>query len=425
MRDNQKITKKMNSKSFTIILSLLLGSFFGVAAQEVSFEDYMRSVARNNIEAVAERYNIDIAEANLEASRVFNDPELSVSYGNNQDWDLMMGQNVDVEVGYNVSLGGLRKARMSVSEGERDLTMASLDAYMSGLRAEAAIAWSQAWRLREDCLLMKEELASMEQIAASDSIRLALGDVSSADAAQSGLEAKKLKGDLMALEAEYENALMALATMAGGMEITGLSEEKLPETVSGLQRSDVADRAEANRADLRAAEVSGRLSQKNLELIKASRAMELGLSLGYSFNTEVLNEIAPAPQFNGLVVGVSVPLKFSSMNKGEIKAARSTVSQQEAYVEAARRQVRMEAVQAWNTYSTAKEILSRYDGEMLGSAARILESRRQGYLKGENSLLEYLSARQTYNEVMHSYIEACCNCFESGIALQKAVGVSF
>jgi len=94
--------------------------------------------------------------------------------------------------------------------------------------------------------------------------------------------------------------------------------------------------AEQNRADLKAAELSHTLSQKNLALVRASRAMELGFEVGYSYNTEVRNEIAPAPAFNGLTFGVSIPLKFSSLNRGERAAAEASVSQAEHYLQAAR-----------------------------------------------------------------------------------------
>ena len=73
----------------------------------------------------------------------------------------------------------------------------------------------------------------------------------------------------------------------------------------------------------------------------------MGINLGYSYNTEVRNEIAPAPRFNGLTVGVSIPLKFSSFNKGEVNAARAEVRQNAYYLEAARQKVRSEAIQAY------------------------------------------------------------------------------
>lgn len=419
MKKNLRTTDKMNFR-LTAIISALLPAMAG--AQTVTYDEYMKAVARDNAEAIAEKYNLDIAEANLKAAKVFNDPELGVSYGNNQDWDLMMGQNVDVELGYNFSLGGVRRARINASMSEKDMTEASLNAFMCRLRAEASIAWVEAWKLKEMLALLEEEADSMQKIASGDSLRLQLGDISKADAMQSALEARSIRNEVMGMKSEYSNALSGLSYMAGGMEIDGI--EGGPDT-GELKESELAsiyEIAERERADLRAAELSHKLSENNLALVKASRAMEIGVSLGYSFNTEVRNEIAPAPTFHGLVAGVSIPLKFSSANKGELNAAEKAREQQKSYYDAARQQVMTEVTQAYTSWKTAREVLAQYDEGMTGSAREIYDSRKEAYARGDSSLLELLSARSTYNDIMSSYIEAACNYRESTILLRQAIG---
>lgn len=66
--------------------------------------------------------------------------------------------------------------------------------------------------------------------------------------------------------------------------------------------------------------------------------------------------------------------------------------------------------------------MKEYDSTMLGKARSILESRREGYLKGESSLLELLTAQKTYNDVMQTYIEACTNCYISEVHMKHAIG---
>ena len=150
--------------------------------------------------------------------------------------------------------------------------------------------------------------------------------------------------------------------------------------------------------------------------------MEIGVSLGYSFNTEVRNEIAPAPTFHGLVAGVSIPVKFSSANKGELNAAEKAREQQKSYYDAARQQVMTEVTQAYTSWKTAREVLAQYDEGMIGSAREIYDSRKEAYARGDSSLLELLSARSTYNDIMSAYIEAACNYRESTILLRQAIG---
>lgn len=402
------------------MLAVSLAAF----AQSMTYEEFNRLLAEKNTLYLAEKYNIEIATASLQAARIFNDPELSVSYGNNQDWNLQMGQSLEVGLGINPDFAGVRKARIGIADNEKNITEASVAAFLSNLRFEAAQAWAEAWKLNENCNVLEQSVKDMVQIATSDSLRLSVGDIGRADALQSRLEAQTIKGTLVKLQAEYHNALDAVSLLCGGEPIDGL-EGELPDGTDACSGIDVCSLAEHNRADLKAAMLSKSLSEQNLKLVNASRAFEMGIDLGYSYNTEVRNEIAPAPRFNGLTIGVSIPLKFSSLNKGELNAARSKVIQSEKYYEAALLQVRSEAAQAYNSLMAAITVRDKYTESILDDARSIVQGRKEGYLKGESSLLDYLSAQRTYLDVMQAYIEARYDCFVCTARLEQATGCSF
>ncbi len=416
--------KKIFNSIFWALLPMAWSMLaWSLQAQTTTHEQYMQTVVEKNVSYLAEKYNVDIATANLQAAKVFNDPELSVEYGNNQDWYMQMGQSLDLGLSYDLDLGGVRRARIRTAKTEKEMAEVSIAAYLSNLRLEAAQAWSEAWTLQQSCKVLEESVEDMMQIAKSDSIRLSVGDIGRTDAMQSKLEAQTLEGELIALKAEYANALMALSFMCGGAPVTALADENLPQRLLPYTEEEVCRLAETNRADLKEAELSHTLSENNLKLVKASRRMEMNLSLGYSYNTEVRNEIAPAPKFNGLSVGVAIPLKFSNLNRGERRAAESQVYQSQKYYEAALMQVHMEAAQAYNAARAATEVLRKYNDNMLKDAREIVESRKVGYQKGETSLIELLAAQQTYRDVMQAYIEACSNEYLCQAQLTFAMGI--
>lgn len=408
-------------KIFNLLLLALLP--LGLLAQSMTYDQYIRTVAEKNVSYLAEQYNVDIAQANLQAAKVFNDPELSVDYGNNQDWYMYMGQSWEFGLSYDLDLAGVRRARIRTARNEKEITEASVIAYLSNLRFEAAQAWAEAWRLKQSCDVLQASVRDMQQIAESDSIRLSVGEIGRTDATQSKLEAQALEGELIALQAEYKNALMALSLLCGGEPITAMTDDELPQKSLSYSEEELFRVAENNRADLKAAELSHTLSVNNLRLVKASRAMEMSLSLGYSYNSEVRNEIAPAPKFNGLSVGIAIPLKFSSLNRGERRAAEHQVTQSQKYYEASLLQIRTEAAQALNAYEAAKVVLQKYNANMMSDARQIVESRKIGYQKGDTSLIELLAAQQTYRDVMQAYIDACSNHFVCYAQLENALGL--
>ena len=309
-----------------------------------------------------------------------------------------------------------------MARSEEDITRAALDDWFRNLKAEATLAWIQAQEARALMEVRRSSWVGMQQVAASDSLRAVLGDGSPVDARQSRIEARALRGEYLAAEADYTNALNTLSLLAGGMPIQEVPETDLVLILPDRSAQELMELALENRADLRAAELSKTLSERNLALVKAARAPEIELSAGYSYNTEVRNEIAPAPQFHGLSVGVAVPLKFSRLNRGERVAAERSVLQAEAAYEAARQQIVSEVQQAWVSWQAAARVAQECSDAMQQDAASILESRRIAYMQGDSSLLDYLMAVRVYNDTAEQCIAARTGLARAAAGLLYAIG---
>ena len=140
-------------------LPILLISTQTIRAQE--FPEYMNAVEQKNAAYLAERYQIGIAEALKAAAGVFNDPTLSLEYGNNQDWSLQMGQSVEAGLSYSINLRNVRRARIKVAQSEEDITRAAIDDWFRNLKADATIAWVHA---QESRALMEIKRSSYESM---------------------------------------------------------------------------------------------------------------------------------------------------------------------------------------------------------------------------------------------------------------------
>ncbi len=403
------------------IISLLVLAFPAFATAQ-DFDTFLSAVEKYNTGYLAEKYNIDIAEANAEAARVFNDPELSVEYGDNQDRTLMMGRTLDVGLAYSFSLGNVRRARISVAQSEEEVTRALVADSFRNLRYEAMSAWAEAWEAREILAIKRSSAESMISLAVSDSIRASVGEIGKTDARQSSIEARAMRGEMLKAQADYSNALTLLSVLSGGMVFRDIGTIGSGASLTDMPVDALVSIALEERADLKAALLSKNLSEKNLALAKAELAPEIGLNLGYSYNKEVRNEIAPAPKFNGVTLGVSIPLKFSSANRGTRKAAEKAVMQADAAYEEACRQIEAEVRMAWASYQAALETAGECSDSMLQDAAEILESRRKAYLQGDSSLLDYLIAVRVYNDTAESCIGAKSALFTAWAGLLSAVG---
>jgi cobalt-zinc-cadmium efflux system outer membrane protein len=399
-----------------------------LSAQEkrpLTFDEYLDRVKTSNIGYLAEQYSVDIAEAHAEAARVFPDPELSAGYSNNQNWNLAMGYAVDAELSYTLELGGKRKARVRVAQSEKELTGALLEDYFRNLRADAAIAFLAAVKERECLAIQRESYHRMLDLARADSLRFRAGMITETDARQSKLEAATMLNDVLSGEGDLREALVQLQLFQGDRSaeppdsIAGALHSPKP----GFDLPSLVATAQNNRADLQAALRQREVSLGNLQLARAGRAIDLGLSLGGGYSSVVRNQIAPAPEFWGVTAGISIPLKFSNANKSALRAARLSVEQSERQYEAVELQIRSEVMLAHNKYVTSCRKVEQFDTGLLQEAETILGKKTYSYERGETGILDVLNAQRTYNDVRTSYTEALYECAAALIELERACGI--
>ena len=391
----------------------------------LTFNEYLDNVRNSNISYLAEKYNIDIAEANVKAAKVFPDPELSVSYTNNQNWNLQMGYGVDTELSYTLELGGKRKARVQIAKSEKEMTDALLEDYFQNLRADATITYLAAIKQQKLYEVQKTSYIQMLELARADSLRFHVGEIMEVDARQSKLEAATMLNDVHSSESGFQEIMVQLLLFQGDKSMI------LPDSIAGLlnyhQREfdlpSLVTTAQNNRADLQAALKSKELSQNNLRLAKANRAIDLGLSIGGSYSSEVRNEIAPAPTFRGITAGINIPLKFSSTNKGELRTAQMAVSQSEKQYEAIELQISSEVMRAFNKYEITCRQVEHFNAGLLHEAETILQKKIYSYEMGETSILEVLNAQRTFNDVQMNYYETLYNCACALVELERVCGI--
>jgi cobalt-zinc-cadmium efflux system outer membrane protein len=265
----------------------------------------------------------------------------------------------------------------------------------------------------------------MKDLSRADSLRYALGEIAEVDAMQSRLEATTMMTAYLQAKLEYKNMLSDLVVFEGGTATIDSLAGSLPLVIRTYQLLQLIDLAQDNRADLKAAIRNRELSAANLRLAKADRAIDLGLNIGFALNKEN-QEIAAGgekEQFKTYSAGVTIPLKFSNLNKGELRAAKYTQQQADSQYDAVLLQIRKEVEQCYNSYISACWQAELYQKLTLTDAATILEKKKYSYIHGETSLLEVLDAQRTANEVYQSYYETLYNANASLVELYRVVGI--
>ena len=411
-------------------LSVLLGLFSSVhliLAQTpvtLSYTQYMTSVINDNLGYAAEKLNVPAAQAEVTAAKVFNDPNLSVSYYNNENNTLQMGEGVEVELSKTFTFGK-RGANIALAKSEQALAEALLADYFRQLRADATVTYLEALRQQRLYQVKQRTYEHMRQLAESDSLRFRLGEIREVDATQSRVEAGVLRNELAQAQSELYRAYSDLRLMMGsfGTDTLFVPEGELQLPARSFVLAELLDEAMRERTDLVVASRNKEVASKALKATRRERNTDVDLSIAVSRNARVHNEEAPAPPFTGVTAGIAIPLKFSNFNKGSVRAARFREQQAELQYQEACLTVQTEVMQAYRMYEVCSQQVEAYDNGLLRQAAEVMEGKNYSYQRGEVSLLEVLDAQRTYNDVQAQYIETLFNYSVALVELERAVGL--
>ena len=393
---------------------ILAGTTAG--AQDISYGEYMERVLENNIALTAKRMDIEIADASVKGSKVYNDPTLALSYSNNEDWNTGMGQGIELELSRTFTFG-VRRSRIDLADSERTQAVALLEEYMRHFRADATIAYLEHLRakmLLEEAAVIYKDLS---EVAANDSLRFMRGDIAESDWLESRMAQGVAKNAMLTAEAERNNSAIKLGYYMGNIEnadaLNGTGTLEITEQAAPVEYYTEA--AMTHRADLVVALGKADIAVASQKFNKALRRPELGVTLGATYNIS-------DPDFTTIKAGVAVPLKFSNLNKGARLQDELLVRQANIEIDEARLTVAAEVMQAYNNFIYATRQGETFSGAMLNDMQQVVESKRKAYEMGEIAFLDYLIVQRNESEMRQQYIDALFGKAVAWVELQRATG---
>lgn len=376
----------------------------------------MERLLENNIALTAKRMDIEIADASVKGSKVYNDPTLALSYSNNEDWNTGMGQGIELELSRTFTFG-VRRSRIDLADSERTQAVALLKEYMRHFRADATIAYLEHLRAK----MLLEEAAGiyndLSEVAANDSLRFMRGDIAESDWLESRMAQGVAKNAMLTAEAERNNSAIKLGYYMSNIEnadaLNGTGTLEITEQAAPVEYYTEA--AMTHRADLVVALGKADIAVASQKFNKALRRPELGVTLGATYNIS-------DPDFTTIKAGVAVPLKFSNLNKGARLQDELLVRQANIEIDEARLTVAAEVMQAYNNFIYATRQGETFSGAMLNDMQQVVESKRKAYEMGEIAFLDYLIVQRNESEMRQQYIDALFGKAVAWVELQRATG---
>jgi cobalt-zinc-cadmium efflux system outer membrane protein len=394
-------------------------------AQPFTFASYLQRVAQGNLELAAQKTNVTIARAQIAIGKVFPDAQLTAGL---LQYDVTQKNNPTatvVQLYVPLQLGGKRGARVAFAEAGVAVADAELEDFLRTLRAAAGNAYVDALHARLILDRKRRTLSSLEGLVSVNEQRLRAGDVGEVVLVQSRVELKQFEAQVLAGEGDVRTTDLAVVQLLGGgaqplmgkpLDLQGDLRTTADRT---FNTDELVAHAVAQRPDLKSAKKQVLLAQKQIDLVRANRVIDVtpGAMWQHNFST---SGTAPQPASDFLGGTLTVPLPFARIYKGDLDAAYAGEDQSRLLERAARVAVEVEVRQAIAQYEAAASRVRLYTRGVLSDADKVLDKTFYNYQRGGATLVEVLVAQRTVNDVYLSYYDALADAGHALVAVSQA-----
>ena len=387
-----------------ILLLLVLPVFCYVTRAEgqsvkLTLQEAGQRFATCNLELIAERYNIDIAEAEVIQARLFENPVISLEQNvynrlNGKYFDVGKEGEAVVEIEQLIYIAGQRNKRVRVEKLNKEMAVYQFEEVLRTLRSELNSKFIEIYYTRKSLSVYDKEIDYLERLLEAMKEQNEKGNISL-------LEKSRIQALLLSLQQERNDALNRLIALQGNMRLLlGLEADETFEPVfdaSVLKQMDTgavsfAELAErlAGRPDMKMARTNIQVSRANVSLQKSLAFPEVSLKGSYDRAGNFCD--------NYFAVGLSISVPVFNRNQGNIKSARLAVLQNTNREELARRQAETELFTSYARLEKAVKLYRSSNFELERDFGTIIEGVNSNYQKRNISLLEFIDYYQAYKE---------------------------
>jgi outer membrane protein, heavy metal efflux system len=355
----------------------------------------------NNLDLLAEKYNISIARAQVIQSRLYNNPNLQLSgdlYNPDRkkffDVSNQTGE-YQVTVSELISLAGKRNKGVKLAKTGAAMAENQFFDLLRTLRFSLRSDFYQVYYLQSSMKAYTDQIASLEKMDATYNDLQTKGLVTLKDAV-------RLRALLYSLKAERTSLVNQIIDLQSELQIllknnkAWFAPDLSDDAIAGLPAirqtalQSLVDSAYLNRQDLALAQNTLLYNQQNLKLQKATGVPDLTIGAAFDKRGSFVD--------NASFLNLGIDLPFFNRNQGNIQAAKFTIEQNKAQLQQQQLTVENDVQTAYVKAINTDKMLESVDPNFRKQFEQLLQSINENFLKKNISLLELTDFYDSYKE---------------------------
>ncbi len=332
-------------------------------------------------------------------------------------------QELTLRFDQTLELGNKRGLRTEVARLETSVAEAQLEAGRQQLISEVREAYFSTVRAREELSIAGVLLSDMESIVRLNEQRLRLGQISGSEYRRSQLEHLSFLEEVEIRSLGLQNAQATLVSLLGfddlqaepgpvdplDTEWPNPADQEIPPRLSEVELVDLAF---TDRKDLKAAVRQRDRLTAETQYQKARFKPNLVLGGGYKRDGVQ----------DGVVFGVSLPLRLFDSNAGGTARAQAEAIRSQHQISFLKRVIRIEVHNSLNRVLSAERRKHMFEQQLLPQADEVRRLAGEAYRIGGITRTDFLDVQRSHRTVQERYLKAQFDYRISLYGLSQALG---
>jgi len=395
---------------------------------KISIEQAEKQFLEKNLQLLAERCNIDIADAAIVQANLLNNPTIGV--GDVNFWRSNAAEELGVspssfgnrivfsaELEQMIRTAGKRRKLVNLEKAAKEIAIQEFEVFLLGLKTELRIILHETIYLQSYIDLIQINQKSVERLVEIYKNNLSSGNITKS-------ELIRLQSSLIELETEANETrtelnrqykeLKILLNIEPKIAISILPDAFATKNPDEILITDLLERAKNSRPEFRLADLNIQYNEKSLAYEKSLRSPDVGLSVNFDRYGGVWK--------NFLGVGVSVDIPVFNRNQGNIKMAKFKIEQSNYNAEYQKNAIQQEIAEIYYNYSMNYRFYQKIlDNDFSGDLENMLEVYSRNLLNRNIGMLEYIDFMGSYRTTKQAVLKAKKNLDTSFAELQFSI----
>jgi len=342
---------------------------------------------KNNLELIAQRYNIDNASAAIITAKVFPNPDFSFANGIHATGvpDAFSEQSLSISQLFTTA--GKRNKGIQLAKIGVDQAKYQFFDLLRTLKFTLRSDFFTVYYNRQSAKVYDEEINSLSKTLTVFKAQYAKGNIAEK-------ELLRIQSQLYSLQAEYDGLQVSIDTNESELKMmlripaqTAVDPLVTDEftgkaIVAGVTYQQLLDSANVNRYDLKYSKATVDYNKMNLQLQKATAVPDISLSLNYDKLGSYGQDFISA--------GVGFSLPFFNRNQGAIKQARIAIDQSNVQLQSQQEQVESDVATNYKMALRLENLYNSFDPKFKDDFTHLIQEVYKNYQERNIGMLDFL-----------------------------------